>query len=65
MAVPKKRTSKQRKHTRRANWKLALPGISECPQCHKPKLSHRVCKSCGYYDGKQIIKTEQEEKAKK
>lgn len=65
MAVPKKRTSKERKHLRRANWKLALPGISECPQCHKPKLSHRVCKNCGYYNGKQVVKTEKDEKAKK
>ena len=58
MAVPKKRTSKQRKHTRQAHWKLELPGIAECPQCHKMKLSHRVCKHCGYYNGKEIIDTE-------
>ncbi|HOF99996.1 MAG TPA: 50S ribosomal protein L32 [Clostridia bacterium] len=63
MAVPKKRTSKARKHSRRSSvWKLALPGIVECPQCHEPKLAHRVCKSCGYYDGKQVVKTEDEKK---
>lgn len=60
MAVPKKRTSKARKHSRRSSvWKLALPGIVECPQCHEAKLAHRVCKSCGYYDGKQVIKAEE------
>lgn len=63
MAVPKKRTSKAKKHSRRSSvWKLALPGMMECPQCHEPKLAHRVCKSCGYYDGKQVVKTEEEKK---
>jgi large subunit ribosomal protein L32 len=65
MAVPKKKTSKQRKRTRRANWKLSLPGISECPQCHKSKLTHRVCRHCGYYNGKQVIETGEDAKTKK
>lgn len=55
MAVPKRRTSKARKRSRKANWKVALPGIVECPQCHEAKLAHRVCKHCGYYDGKQVV----------
>ena len=55
MAVPKRRTNKARKRSRKANWKVALPGIVECPQCHEAKLAHRVCKHCGYYDGKQIV----------
>ena len=49
---------------RRANWKLSLPGIVECPQCHEKKLSHRVCKHCGYYNGVQVIDmTEKKENA--
>ena len=48
MAVPKRKTSKARRDQRRANWKLSIPGIVECPQCHQPKLAHRVCKQCGY-----------------
>ncbi|MEG1527793.1 MAG: 50S ribosomal protein L32 [Clostridia bacterium] len=55
MAVPKCKVSKQRKHTRAANWKAATPGLSTCPQCHELKLSHRVCEGCGYYDGKAIV----------
>ncbi len=58
MAVPKRRTSKARKRSRKANWKVALPGIVECPQCHEAKLAHRVCKHCGYYDGKQVVTVE-------
>ena len=64
MAVPKRRTSKQRKHTRRsANWKLSMPGIAECPQCHAMKLSHRVCPTCGFYNGRHVMDTEKKEKA--
>mgnify|MGYP000324021455 CR=1 FL=1 len=56
MAVPKKKSSKARTHKRRANWKLSLPGIVACPQCGETKLAHRVCKHCGYYDKKQVVK---------
>ena len=38
--------------------------IVECPQCHEKKLSHRVCKHCGYYNGVQVIDmTEKKENA--
>ncbi len=60
MAVPNGKTSKARRNSRRANWKLALPGITECPQCHEMKLTHRVCKHCGYYNGKQVLKVEEQ-----
>ncbi|HBG76554.1 50S ribosomal protein L32 [Eubacteriales bacterium mix99] len=56
MAVPKKKTSKARRDKRRAHWKLSAPEIVTCPQCGEPKLSHRICKHCGYYDEKQVIK---------
>jgi large subunit ribosomal protein L32 len=58
MAVPKRKSSKARRDSRRANWKLSTPGIVECPRCHKPKLSHRVCKACGYYDGQKVLEVE-------
>ena len=63
MAVPKGKISKARKHARRANWKLSLPGIVECPQCKTMKLAHRVCKKCGYDDGKQVVKVAEEKNA--
>ena len=53
MAVPKRKTSKQRGNTRFAHWKLEAPGLAECPQCHELKAHHQVCKKCGYYDGDQ------------
>lgn len=64
MAVPKSKVSKARRDSRRAmTWKLSLPGIVECPKCHEAKLAHRVCKKCGYYDGKQVIVVEGKKKA--
>lgn len=56
MAVPKNKVSKARRDKRRANWKLEVPGMAECPQCHEMKLSHRICKNCGYYDGQVVVK---------
>ncbi len=56
MAVPRRRHSKMRVRTRKANWKLSALNLVECPQCHELKLSHRVCKNCGYYDGKEAVK---------
>ncbi len=56
MALPKKKTSKARRNKRRAHWKLSAPEIVACPQCGEPKLSHHICKHCGYYDEKQVIK---------
>jgi large subunit ribosomal protein L32 len=58
MAVPKRKQSKQRSRSRRANWKLEAPVFVRCKQCHELKLPHRVCKECGYYAGKDVLKLE-------
>lgn len=56
MAVPKRKTSKTRRDKRRAySYKLPRVTITTCPNCGSPKLPHRVCKECGYYDGKQVV----------
>ena len=55
MAVPKRRLSKCRRDRRRANWKLEAPGYVACPQCHEPKMPHRVCPTCGHYKGEQVV----------
>ena len=56
MAVPKRKTSKARRDKRRAsNIKMIAPNVVECPQCHEMKLSHRICPSCNYYNGKEVI----------
>ncbi|HLR21382.1 MAG TPA: 50S ribosomal protein L32 [Tissierellaceae bacterium] len=59
MAVPKRRTSKAKKNSRRASaYKLNKATVSECPQCHEPKLPHRVCRSCGYYKNREVVNVE-------
>ncbi len=59
MAVPKRKTSKARRDKRRASsYRLARVSISECPQCHEPKLPHRVCRACGYYKNREVIEVE-------
>ena len=59
MAVPKRKVSKARSDKIRSSVsKLDAPTLVKCPQCHEPKLAHRVCKKCGYYDGKQVVKVE-------
>ncbi|MBN2878099.1 MAG: 50S ribosomal protein L32 [Clostridia bacterium] len=59
MAVQKSKKSKSKKGMRRSHWKLSAPAISECPQCHAKKLPHRVCKSCGYYNGRAVISVDE------
>lgn len=54
MAVPFRRTSKMKKRLRRTHFKLNVYGMTECPSCGEMKLSHRVCKACGSYNGKDI-----------
>lgn len=64
MIAPKTRISKQRKHKRRSSvWKLDMPGMVKCSNCGEYCLSHRVCKHCGYYDGKEVIKVNKAAKA--
>lgn len=54
MAVPFRRTSKTKKRKRRTHYKLNVPGMTVCPNCGELKLSHRVCKVCGHYAGKEV-----------
>ena len=65
MANPKRRHSNTRSRLRRAHDFLTPKSTGACPQCKAPKLPHRVCKSCGYYRGRQIVTIKVKEKAKK
>jgi large subunit ribosomal protein L32 len=57
MAVPKRRKSRSKRDMRRAHWvrSIRVPTLTACPNCGEAKLPHRVCPSCGYYKGRQII----------
>jgi len=55
MAVPKKKMSRSRTRRRKAQWKLAAPRLVPCQQCGAMHASHRVCKNCGSYNGREVI----------
>ena len=60
MAVPKGKTSRQRRDKRRAStWKLAAPGLVVCPNCGAFCMPHRVCKACGQYKGRSVVNVEE------
>lgn len=59
MANPKRKWSKARTGRHRANWKLSVPTLVDCPKCHVKKMPHKVCKACGFYDGREVVKMEQ------
>ncbi len=61
--VPQRRIGKTRKRKRRTHFKLDLPGIMTCPNCGEAKLSHTVCKACGFYDGKQVLEIKASQEA--
>ncbi len=59
MAVPKRRVSSARRDKRRSNvWKLEAPTLTKCPKCGELIRPHRLCKACGYYKGREVIKVE-------
>lgn len=58
MANLTNKTSRCRRNKRRTHWVVRAPQLSECPRCHLPKLSHRICPECGYYQGRQVVKVE-------
>ena len=53
---PKKRHSRARQGKRRAAIKLSVSKTVVCPNCQAPIVPHKVCRKCGYYKGKMIIK---------
>lgn len=56
MAVPKKKTSVSRRGMRRSHHGLVAINTHECTNCGATKLPHHVCHSCGFYNGRQVLK---------
>ena len=60
MANPKRRHSKARTATRRAQYKVrSLPVTHECPNCNSEKILHRACPTCGHYRGREVVVREE------
>lgn len=55
MALPKKRISKTRRDRRRSHLGLKPATPILCQHCKQPTRPHRVCGSCGYYAGIEVM----------
>ncbi len=60
MAVAKRRQSKGRRDSRRAQWmKMDTPAYNKCPHCGEFRIPHRACAACGKYgptsEARQVI----------
>ncbi len=57
MPNPTRRHSKTRRDKRRTHYKAVAHRSCSCPQCGAPKLPHRACPECGYYNGRKVLTT--------
>ena len=53
---PKNKSSKARRDSRRANWKMSVPSLSKCSKCGALVMPHRVCKACGATIKKKLLR---------
>ncbi len=60
MPVPKRKKSKSRKGTRRAHHAISTPSSGLCSRCKSPKMPHRVCNTCGFYNDKDVLRIEEQ-----
>jgi large subunit ribosomal protein L32 len=60
MANPKRRASHRRKNTRRSHHALPANAVGECPNCGALRRPHRVCGTCGFYNGRAAIPVDEE-----
>ncbi len=63
--LPKRRHSTRRGGKRKAAIKLASVATFACINCNKPRRPHTICPTCGYYDGKEVIKQKIKKEKKK
>jgi len=57
MICPKGKHSKARRDKRRAQtWTIKVPGLAICSNCGELAQAHRVCKSCGVYKRRDVLK---------
>ena len=63
MAVPKRKTSPSKRNMRRSHDSLIKLNIVEDKESVEPRMSHRIDKSTGMYNGRQILKQKTKSKA--
>lgn len=55
MPQPKKKTSHSKQGHTRHHWKATLPSLVKCKNCGEMKLTHKLCRACGFYNGMFIL----------
>ncbi len=59
MALQKRRRGPTRTRQQRSAWMRKSGAnhmmVQACPNCGAPRIAHRVCMSCGQYNGEQIL----------
>lgn len=60
MAEPKKKLTSARSGARKSHDALKTSSLNKCQHCGEANRAHLVCKNCGYYRGKKVLKTEKE-----
>ena len=51
-----KHCSARRDKSRAGHWKMTAPRLVKCSKCGALTVPHRVCKACGSYNKREIIK---------
>jgi large subunit ribosomal protein L32 len=55
-AVPKNKVSRHRRGNRRRHQRLSAPVLVVCGSCGDLMQAHRVCRSCGVYRNRQVLR---------
>ncbi|MFA6604114.1 MAG: 50S ribosomal protein L32 [Patescibacteria group bacterium] len=56
MGLPGHRRTSSHKRRRSAHFALKKLNLGACPKCKEPVMSHRACRNCGTYAGRQVLK---------
>ncbi|MCI1721450.1 MAG: 50S ribosomal protein L32 [Lachnospiraceae bacterium] len=57
---PKNKHSAARRDKHRASWKMSSMNLVKCSKCGALMMPHRVCKACGSYNKREIVKQEED-----
>jgi large subunit ribosomal protein L32 len=58
--LPKRKISKGRRDRRRAHDALTSKALVQCTNCGETRLPHKVCPSCGFYKGREVVSIERD-----
>ena len=59
MALPKVKLSKSKKGRRRSHLALVHIQLLPCPNCKRLMRPHAICRNCGHYAGREVIKAKE------